>query len=140
MTKNVLVALDLEHDALTDRLLSVACEMAKMRGAGLELLTVIEAMPVEAATFLPPEYERSAREKVGEELAKLAAKLDLKSGKATCSVRFGSIYREILAQAEHSKADLIVIGCHAPDVGDFLLGSNAARVVRHAACSVFVVR
>ena len=37
-------------------------------------------------------------------------------------------------------ADLIVIGCHAPGVGDFLLGSNAARVVRHAGCSVYVVR
>ena len=140
MTENVLVALDLEHDALTERLLSIACEIANLRGGGLELVTVIEATPVEAATFLPPEFEKSARKAAAENLAKLAAKLDLKAGKTTCSVRFGSIYREILAQAEQSNTNLIVIGCHTPGVGDFLLGSNAARVVRHAACSVYVVR
>ncbi|MDH3475684.1 MAG: universal stress protein [Rhodospirillales bacterium] len=38
------------------------------------------------------------------------------------------------------KADLIITGSHKPNVSDYLLGSNAARVVRHASCSVFVVR
>lgn len=37
-------------------------------------------------------------------------------------------------------ADLIVIGSHRPEMGDFLLGPNAARVVRHSKVSVLVVR
>ena len=36
--------------------------------------------------------------------------------------------------------DLIVVGAHRPELGDYLLGPNAARIVRHADQSVFVVR
>ena len=39
-----------------------------------------------------------------------------------------------------SDDDLIVIGAHKPDFKDYLLGPNAARVVRHSHCSVHVVR
>ena len=52
----------------------------------------------------------------------------------------GSIYSAILETAKKVKADLIIIGSHRPTMGDFLLGPNAARVVRHAECSVLVVR
>ncbi len=34
----------------------------------------------------------------------------------------------------------IIVASHKPNVGDYLLGTTAARVVRHATCSVFVVR
>lgn len=37
-------------------------------------------------------------------------------------------------------ADCIVMGSHKPGLRDFLLGSTAARVVRHAPCSVHVLR
>ena len=37
-------------------------------------------------------------------------------------------------------ADVIVIASHDPGLADYLLGSVAARVVRHAHCSVLVVR
>jgi nucleotide-binding universal stress UspA family protein len=52
----------------------------------------------------------------------------------------GKIYQEILRAADAVKADLIVMGSHRPELSDFLLGPNAARVVRHARCSVMVVR
>ncbi len=34
----------------------------------------------------------------------------------------------------------IIVASHKPNVGDDLLGTTAARVVRHAAGSVFAVR
>jgi nucleotide-binding universal stress UspA family protein len=37
-------------------------------------------------------------------------------------------------------ADLIVVGSHRPVMSDYLLGSNAKTIVRHAQCSVLVVR
>ncbi|MCP4874198.1 MAG: universal stress protein, partial [Gammaproteobacteria bacterium] len=64
----------------------------------------------------------------------------LVEGEVGISARFGDIYREILAQAENSAVDLIVIGSHKLQATDFLIGTNASRVVRHAPCSVFVVR
>jgi nucleotide-binding universal stress UspA family protein len=51
-----------------------------------------------------------------------------------------SIYAEILGAAEEAQADLVVVGSHRPAMKDYLLGTNAARVVRHACCSVLVAR
>jgi nucleotide-binding universal stress UspA family protein len=55
-------------------------------------------------------------------------------------VGHGTAYEEILRVAGDIKSDLIVMGSHRPNMEDYLLGPNAARVVRHANCSVLVVR
>ena len=73
-------------------------------------------------------------------LDKLIEKLDLPSERVHVTVRIGAVYRKIVEEAGELGADLIIVGCHRPDVSDFLLGSNAAWVVRHASCSVYVVR
>ena len=56
------------------------------------------------------------------------------------AVRCGSIYKEILRYLREVEADLVIMSAHRPGMRDFLLGPNAARVVRHANCSVWVVR
>lgn len=54
--------------------------------------------------------------------------------------RHGSAYEQILDVAERIGADQIVVGAHKPNLSDYLLGTTSARVVRHAKCSVSVVR
>lgn len=54
--------------------------------------------------------------------------------------RHGSVYEEVLELALETDVDQIVIGAHRPKAADFLLGANAARIVRHAVCSVTVIR
>lgn len=46
----------------------------------------------------------------------------------------------ILDAAKKEEADLVVVASHRPGLADYLLGSTAARVVRHARCSVLVIR
>ena len=48
--------------------------------------------------------------------------------------------RGIIDYANANDVDLIVIGSHKPALGQFLLGSTVARVVRHANCAVHVCR
>ena len=139
MFKNILVAVDLEDDTHIDDLLSVASGIANAHGAKLHLLHVIGAAPAVVSQFLPESYE-SASEKIEKDLTALAARVDLAEGAAAVSVRFGDVYQEILAHAANIGADLIIVASHKPNVGDYLLGTTAARVVHHAACSVFVVR
>ena len=55
-------------------------------------------------------------------------------------VATGRVFRGILDVAEQEQADLIVLASHRPEMKDFLIGENAERVVRHARCSVMVVR
>lgn len=52
----------------------------------------------------------------------------------------GRVYDSVISYANDIRADLIVIGAHQPELKDYLLGANAARVVRHASQSVLVVR
>ena len=140
MIETILVAVDLEDTSLTERMLAVTSDFANLKGAQVTLVYVATDVPPAAAIQLPDDYQARMSSAVSTELGHLVGKLNLPSGATKVAVRFGSIYREILAQAEEDKSDLIITGCHKPDLGDFLLGPNAARVVRHASCSVFVVR
>lgn len=48
--------------------------------------------------------------------------------------------RSLTDYASKIEADCIIVGSHTPGLRDYFLGSTAARVVRHAICSVHVVR
>ena len=52
----------------------------------------------------------------------------------------GRAYEQILRIADEIGCDAIVMAAGNPDLAQYLLGPNAARVVRHAKCSVLVVR
>ena len=140
MFKNILVAVDLEHDTDIDDLLRIASDIANTHGAQVHLLNIVAAAPAVVSQFLPENYEKMASGKIEKDLAALAAKVDLAAGAAASSVRFGDVYREILAHANKMGADLIIVASHKPNVGDYLLGTIAARIVRHASCSALVVR
>ena len=74
-------------------------------------------------------------------IATLIRRVDATDLKPDVLVTHGaSIYAEILGAAEEAEADLVVVGSHRPAMKDYLLGTNAARVVRHACCSVLVAR
>lgn len=52
----------------------------------------------------------------------------------------GHTGRAITNYAATEGADCIIVGSHKPGLSDFFLGSTAARIVRHAPCSVVVLR
>ena len=140
MFNQILAAVDLDHSDNAEKILQIAVDIANTYTARLQVVSVIGAVQQVVSQYLPEGYEKMAMKGTKQDLAKLLANVELVKGDVTITARFGDIYREILAQAEKSAADLIVIGSHKAQAIDFLLGTNAARVVRHASCSVFVVR
>ena len=107
--------------------------------AKLVLLHVTVPIPSGVTLNLPEELQKSQAEKAQQSLAAFAERNGV-ADEVDLVVRTGHAGREILSHAEEVNADLIVIASHDPRWGDFLLGSVAAFVVRHAHCSVFVVR
>jgi len=69
-----------------------------------------------------------------------AALDEAQNAKVRHIVATGRIYEEVLNLADKSNPSLIVVGASKADFADFLLGPNAARIVRHSKCSVYVVR
>jgi universal stress protein F len=45
-----------------------------------------------------------------------------------------------LAEADEWGSDIIILCSHRPTMAAYLIGSNAKTIVRHAKCSVLVVR
>ncbi len=141
MYKEILLTVDREHEASWRISLPVALQQCKAFGARLHLLTVVHELGVgDVASFLPMDFDRQLLDKASRWLHETVA-AQLPDGlQAQCVVGHGKVYAEILRVARETAADLIIMASHHPEVSDYLLGSNAAHVVRHAECSVLVVR
>jgi nucleotide-binding universal stress UspA family protein len=140
MYKSILVPVDLSDLEIAAPAIKAAVQLAEWTGAKLRLINVQQILPATYMDYVPPEFDAQQREWADAEMKAVHAKVALPPERVSIVVRIGGIYPEILAEAEEWGADLIVIGSHRPAMSTYLLGSNAKTVVRHAKCSVLVVR
>ena len=92
------------------------------------------------AQYFPKGYEKEVNQKALEQLKAFVKEHVPRDITVKHAVSEGSIYETILSVAQQTNADLIIMQSLRPELKDYLLGPNAARVVRHAQCSVLVVR
>ncbi|MGO4523601.1 universal stress protein [Microvirga sp. 2MCAF35] len=140
MFKTILVPVDLGEVEAAQPAIGKAVELANASGGTLRLIYVRAIVPVTYMEFMPPTFDDEQQGEAERKLAELAAKVALPAERVSAVVRLGSVYNEVLDEAEKTGADLVVIGSHRPTMATYLLGSNAATIVRHARCSVLVVR
>ncbi len=85
--------------------------------------------------------DSSFKERAEETLREAAKKIENKVAKIETIVETGDPADEILVTAKSKACDLIVVGYKGYGrEGRFLIGSVTDKVVRHAYCSVMVVR
>jgi len=140
MFKNVLIAIDLGEPGSWARALPVAVQLCRDWSATLHVVTVAAEVNVQVASFFPEDANERLLEQTATALKEWIGEHVPAGIEVHRIVGQGSIHREIIAAAEKASADLIVMASHKPTARDYLLGANAAHVVRHAACSVMVVR
>ncbi|MCT7373835.1 universal stress protein [Chelativorans salis] len=141
MYKDILVSIDLGHADSEVRTLRTAIDYARTFGSRLHVMTVVPDYGMSiVGGFFPKEHEQEAIDHANEALHTFTKEHVPDDIKYRHIVGHGSIYREILRFADVVKADLIVLSAMRPGPEDYLLGPNAARVVRHAGISVLVVR
>src|SRR5436853_4073201 len=130
-------ALALEH----------AVFMAKLCKAKINLLHVIETYSFTSAisnafSKSQSEFENKIEESTKEKLRGIAEGIHKK---AAIQVNFiaevGSIYKQIIKAANDTNANMIIMCTHrARGVSEFLLGSNAYKVVSGSPCPVITVQ
>lgn len=108
--------------------------------AELRLVNVQIWVPETFIDYAPADYEGKMRIAAEMQIKETAAKIHYPHERVSTIVRIGPIYDEALTEAAEWGADLIVICSNRPTLATYLLGSNAAKIVRHATCSVLVVR
>jgi nucleotide-binding universal stress UspA family protein len=141
MSRTILLPVDPMSPEAEAAAVRAAIEQARAFGAKLLVLAVI------------PDYGTSfLRQFVGDDVAAKA----LATAKARLEafareelpdditvetlVASGVVYTEVLRVAQERHAAMIIVTAQRPTLPDYLLGSNATKIVQHATCSVLVVR
>jgi universal stress protein F len=134
--KTILIPVDLANITKVNSLIDQA-SINSTSNSQIILLNVAEEIPSWAAVELPRDIiDRSVQTSL-EKLRALAASASIE---VEVEVRVGHPYKTILEVAKERSAELIIVASHQPELQNYFLGSTAAKVVRHATCSVLVVR
>lgn len=134
MYNKILVPLALDH-GISEKTLAVA-ESLRSVGGQITALHVYEIPQGTVAALMGEDRVQQGLRVANSLLKEKTANLD----HVITEIVRGHAYRSIVEVAEKGGFDCIVIGSHKPGLSDYLIGSTAARVVRHAKCTVHVHR
>ena len=141
MFKKVIVAYD--GSEMARRAFATALDLAKRYGSELHILSVVESLPRYAETTINDvdEMEEKVEHHLGE-IQKPAIEEAAKAGISLIAhIQPGHAARALVDYVAEVGGDLLVLGHsgHSSLWGTFL-GTTADKVVRHAPCSLLVVR
>lgn len=141
MFQNILVPLHLDYIDNHEKLFAGALEVLNKDEGKLSLLYVNENKAHGSVyPIFDEENEKHYNHSAFIKLKEIAKKHSLPMDKTFFNIRDGSAHREILEEARRIKADAIVMMATKPGLSSYFISSTPERVVRHAACSVFVIR
>ncbi len=142
MYKTILLTVDLGDAASWNKALPAATEIARESDATLHVLSVVPdfGSPLVAVDF-PPDFQKKAAQNAKARLDQLLGEEIRDPLRIVSHVAVGRVHDVVLDHIRSTGADLVVMASHAPDrVREFLVGSQADRVVRRSPVSVLVVR
>ncbi len=137
--RRILLVVDLTEDSLI--LGRRAAALASCLGSEIELLHVVEFVPVEpmGETLMPSvPIEEELLERARTRLTALAADLGLAS--APCRVESGNVKSEIVRVARERQADLIMLGSRERHGLSILVNLTEDTVLHAAPCDVLAMR
>jgi nucleotide-binding universal stress UspA family protein len=141
MFARILFPVDLEEETSWQKAGPAVLGLRQTFGSELHVLTITPEWPKGMNRLgLPPDAEQRFAASAADGLDAFVRERMPQDLPVFKHVRVGRVYRMILDTASEIGADLIVMASHRPEMGDYLIGANASRVVRHAEVSVLVIR
>lgn len=104
-------------------------------GGKITVLSVLEELPSYVGSYFPADQMKKSRSDQASVI-----KAEISGDDVEVQVLSGHPTNTILDWAGKHGTDCIVVSSHRPGLSHLLLGSTAARVVRHAECAVVVLR
>lgn len=140
MFARILVPVDMTESEMTEQSVRMAEAVAKKFDSDVRLINVQSLLPIALIDYVPENFDDEIRLGLAKEIAAIAAKFDRPPERVSTNILYGPVYQKILSEGESWGADAIILSSHRPGMDRFLIGSNASAVVRHATCSVLIVR
>lgn len=135
MYSNILVALSLEH-GISEQALATARALAS-EGGKISAVHVHEPPNKQIMYYMEEGVVQKSFKKAK---SKLLDRLRGEADVVPLMLESQSAGRAITEYANKNGIDCIVLASHKPGMKEFFLGSTAALVVRHARCTVHVMR
>lgn len=142
--KRILVPCDFSKPAINA--LRFALNIAQRSKGTIYLLNVIELPMIHDTTFMPildfeNQFLSELKEKTEQEFVKIIKKYQADGVKVFSEVKFGAVIPMIREYCIDQSIDLIVMGSHgASGIREFLIGSNAEKMVRKSTVPVIVIK
>lgn len=137
---SILFATDFSEAA--ERAERIVAEWARLFGAQVEVFHAIRETAVLFAPYAvagSSDWEGELKESALRRIESVRARFEAQNISVKCRVVYGLASEEIIERAESTGSDLIVMGNQGySNLQRFVLGSTAARVLRHAPCHVLV--
>ncbi|AKJ41831.1 universal stress protein UspF [Pragia fontium] len=145
MYHTILVPIDISNPELTQLVIShVEAQVSLNSTARVHFLTVIPIFPYYSSLGLGYSGELFDKDKLKSEallqLTEAIKDFNIPEDRIEKHLATGAPKDGILKLAESIQADIIIVASHRPSITTYLLGSNAAAIVRYAKCSVLVIR
>lgn len=142
MYNKILLPIDLNHKASWQKALPVALELCRAHDASLFIVTVLPdfGLPL-VGGFFPKDFAAKAKKAFSDNLREFVKEMIPKDVRVQRVVADGKPYEAILRVAKKQEVDLIVMSSHKRKrLEDYVLGTNALRVVQQSKRSVMIVR
>lgn len=137
MFKRIMVPIDLAHVDRLDKALTCAADLAKHYGSTVIYVGVSAATPSSIA-HTPAEFADKlaafARNQAG------AHGVQTESHAMTSQDPAVDLDPTLMKALDETRADLVVMASHIPNVTDYIWPSNGGTIAGHARISVMVVR
>jgi nucleotide-binding universal stress UspA family protein len=137
--KHIVVANDGSQGG--QKALAMACDIAKLHGASLHMISVEEIPNIPASIDEVIETKTAENHKYHDALAKARDLAKKKGVKLDAEVVAGHAVAAVVAFVKAKKADLLVVGFMGHSaLFERIIGGTADRLVRLAPCPVLVVK
>jgi len=137
--KHIVIANDGSEGGL--KALALACDIAKLHGASLHMISVEEIPNIPASIDEVIETKTEENHKYHDALAKARDVAKKKGVKLDAEVVAGHAVAAVVAFVKAKKAELLVVGFMGHSaLYERIIGGTADRLVRLAPCPVLVVK
>lgn len=142
MFNTVLLTIDLTDKDSWQKALPQAIELVSASKGMLHIMSVVPDMGSPLVEgFFPENYEEKAVAAASNAMDRLVRENVPDDIRVKQHLAFGKIHRKVLKTIDKINCDLVVMASLKPDLmREFLVGSNADRIVRRSPVSVLVVR
>ncbi|RXJ65309.1 hypothetical protein CRV08_15530 [Halarcobacter ebronensis] len=138
MFKNILVPIHIAYSKNHKKLFEGALEV--LDDDGKMTLLFVNQNKIHSSMALYEDSQSIYDHEALDKLKEIANIHSLPLDKVSFKIKDGVIHDEILNESKKLNADAIVMMATKPGLGSYFISSTAERVIRHAKCSVFVIR